>query len=183
MRQSTNRGGVAEPQVWFRTAHVAADGHHRALGDAVSEQPIEIALGPKGAFKNDNVGAVMRRVAGDRVISALPKPRGTLNQPMQSTTPRVVELLSRATEWQALIESRGVRNQAEIARQVGITRARVTQIMGLLRLAPEIQEEILAIPCACGRTAVTERALRPIVQLERPDQLPAFRQLVRGDAC
>ncbi len=49
-------------------------------------------------------------------------------------------------EWRALLESGQVANQAEIARREGITRARVTQVMGLLRLAPEIQEHILAMP-------------------------------------
>jgi hypothetical protein len=51
MRQSTNRSSGAEPQVWFRIVHIAADGHHHALGDAIREQTVEIALGPRGAFK------------------------------------------------------------------------------------------------------------------------------------
>ncbi len=45
MHQSTNRPSVAQPQVWFRIVHVASDGHHHALGAAVREQTIEIALG------------------------------------------------------------------------------------------------------------------------------------------
>jgi hypothetical protein len=38
--------------------------------------------------------------------------------------------------------------------------------MGLLRLAPEIQQHILCMPDAVGRPAITERALRPIARLE-----------------
>jgi hypothetical protein len=39
-----------------------------------------------------------------------------------------------------------IANQAEIACMEGVTRARVTQVMGLLRLAPEIREHILSLP-------------------------------------
>jgi len=77
-----------------------------------------------------------------------------------------VELLRKAIEWQALLESGRVRNQAEIARREGITRARVTQLMGLLRLAPEIQRHILSLPDMVRQPAITERALRPIAQME-----------------
>ncbi|MGZ8440649.1 MAG: hypothetical protein ACXWWV_01750 [Candidatus Deferrimicrobiaceae bacterium] len=34
----------------------------------------------------------------------------------------------------------------DIARREGITRARVTQVMGMLRLPSEIREKILAMP-------------------------------------
>ena len=57
-----------------------------------------------------------------------------------------------------------VRDYADLARLGGVTRARVTQIMNLLNLAPEIQEEILFLPGALrGRAAVTERELRKVV--------------------
>jgi hypothetical protein len=166
MRQSTNWRGVTEPQVWFGIVHVAADGYHQALGDACREQTVEIALGSKGAFKNGNVGAVTRRVTTDRVVSVLPEPRGTRNPPRDPRTPLVVELLHKAMDWQGLIESGEVRNQAEIARRDGTTRARVTQIMALLRLAPEIWEQILALPETVDRPVITERALRPIAQMD-----------------
>ena len=179
MGRSTNWRGVAEPQVWFRIVHVASDGHHRSLGDAIREQTAEIALGPKGAFKNCNVGSVRRQVAPDQVVNALPEPRGRPKPPRQPRTPRVVELLSKALVWQALLESGEVKNQAEIARREGITRARVTQVMGMLRLAPEIQEHILALPCTVRRPAISERALRPIAQLDNPmDQRAQFDQLI-----
>ncbi len=100
--QSTNRRGVAEPQVWFRIIHVAEDGHHHALGGACREQTVEIALGAKGAFRDGNVGAVTRRVAADRVVSALPEPRGRPKPPGEPKTPRVVELLRQAIEPAAL---------------------------------------------------------------------------------
>jgi hypothetical protein len=44
-----------------------------------------------------------------------------------------------------------VRDQAEIARLTKVTRARVTQIMNLLYLAPDIQEEILFLTAEAER--------------------------------
>ena len=41
-----------------------------------------------------------------------------------------------------------------------------SRLMGLLRLAPEIQQHILSMPDAVRRPAITERALRPIALLE-----------------
>jgi hypothetical protein len=51
--------------------------------------------------------------------------------------------------------------------------------MGLLRLAPEIQQHLLALPDMVRRPAVTERALRPIAQLEKAtNQKAKFHELV-----
>jgi len=69
---------------------------------------------------------------------------------------------SKEIEWKDLLESGKVASQAEIASREGVTQARVTQIMGMLRLAPEIREKILTMPDIVGRSPVTERMLRPI---------------------
>ena len=62
-----------------------------------------------------------------------------------------------------LIRDGQVSNQAELAVLGRVTRARLTQIMNLLSLAPDIQEQILFLPLTeRGRDAVTERDLRPI---------------------
>lgn len=57
---------------------------------------------------------------------------GNPKPPKEPRTPRVVELLRKAIEWQALLVSGKIANQVDIARQEGITRARVTQVMGML---------------------------------------------------
>ena len=125
------------------------------------------------------MGTLTRHVPADRVVSAVPRPRGKPKPPKVPKTPRVVELLRKAIEWQGLLESCEVRNQAEIARREGITRARVTQVMCMLRLAPEIQQHVLSMPDVVRRPAISERALRPIAQMERPAaQLQAFEQLI-----
>ena len=155
------------------------DGPNGAPVAAYREQTVEIALGPKGAFENGNIGTLTRRVPADQVVSAIPPRRGKPKPPREPKTPRVVELLRKAIEWQALLESGEASNQAAIARREGITRARVTQVMGMLRLAPEIQKHILSLPDMVRRPAITERALRPIAQLpQHQDQLHAFQELL-----
>jgi biotin operon repressor len=140
---------------------------------------VEIALGPKGAFEYGNIGALTRRVPTDRVVTALPPLRGNPKPPMEPKTPRVVELLRKALEWQALLESGEFISQADIAHREGITRARVTQVMGMLRLATGIQEYIQSLPGSVRRPSVTERALRPIAQHPQGrDQLHAFQEII-----
>jgi hypothetical protein len=154
------------------------DGADGAPVAAYREQTVEIALGPKGAFENGNIGRLTRRVPADQVVSAIPLRRGKPKPPKEPKTPRVVELLRKAIEWQALLASGEAPNQAAIARREGITRARVTQVMGMLRLAPEIQQHVLSLPDMVRRPAITERALRPIAQLDSPkEQLQAFQVL------
>jgi hypothetical protein len=176
---SIRRGrGWAELEIWFRIVHVAVDGAGGAPVAAYREQTVEIALGPKGAFENGNMGTLTRRVPAERVVHAVPSRVLNRKAPKAPRTPRVVELLRKAIEWQALIESGEASNQAAVARREGITRARVTQVMGMLRLAPEIQVRVLSLPDMVRRPAITERALRPIAQLEDPrEQWTAYSSL------
>ena len=78
--------------------------------------------------------------------------------------PRVARLLALAHKIDGMIRSGELKNWADAARLVGVTRARMTQIANLILLAPEIQEIILQ-PSAVwgGRKAVNERELRGIV--------------------
>lgn len=77
--------------------------------------------------------------------------------------PRVSRLMALAIRLDKLIRDGVVTDQAELARLGQVSRARLTQIMNLLCLAPDIQEEILFLPpTERGRDAVTEKQLRPI---------------------
>jgi len=53
---------------------------------------------------------------------------------------------------QARIENGEFKDYAEVARRNGLTRARLTQIMNLLLLAPDIQEEVLNMEAEVGRS-------------------------------
>lgn len=160
------RPGWAKPEVWFRIVHIAQEGADRAPVAAYRDQTVEIALGPKGAFQTGIVGALKRRVAPDQTVNALSAKARNRKPHKAPQTPKVVEQLRTAQEWRRQLDAGEVRNQAEIARREGITRARVTQVMGLLRLAPEIQELVLSMPDLIRRPSITERSLRPIAQLK-----------------
>lgn len=147
---------------------------------AYREQTVEIALGPEGAFQTGIVGALKRRVAPDQTVNALSAKARNRKPPKAPQTPKVVELLRTAQEWRRQLDAGDVTNQAEIARREGITRARVTQIMALTRLAPAIQDHVLSLPDTADRPKLTEHALRPIARLEnRSDQRTRFRELIQ----
>jgi hypothetical protein len=90
-------------------------------------------------------------------------PAPVLKPEPQGRVPRVVRLLALAHRIDAMIAAGELRDLADAARVLGLTRARVTQLMNLLLLAPRIQEAILELPPTMGRDTVTERSLRPIV--------------------
>lgn len=77
--------------------------------------------------------------------------------------PRVTRLMALAIRFEQLVRDGEVRDLADIARLGHVTRARVTQVMNLLHLAPDIQEAILFLPrVESGRNPITERDLRPV---------------------
>lgn len=77
--------------------------------------------------------------------------------------PRVARLMALAIRFRRLIEAGEVRDYADLARLGHVTRARVTQIMNLLCLAPDIQEEVLfQPPVESGRDPLKEWQIRPI---------------------
>ena len=53
------------------------------------------------------------------------------------------EALQNALSWQKLIEQQRI-SRAEISRREGLSRARVTQLMGLLKLPEKVQQGLLA---------------------------------------
>jgi hypothetical protein len=99
--------------------------------------------------------------------------------------PRISRLLALAIHFEGLVHRGEVRDHADLARLGGVTRARISQIMGLLNLAPVIQEEILFLPRALGgRDVMTERQIRPIAGTsdwgEQLRRWTALRQTVPG---
>lgn len=77
--------------------------------------------------------------------------------------PRIARLMALAIRFERLLAEGEVRDYADLARLGHVTRARVTQIMNLLNLAPDIQEEMLFLPpIEAGRDAIKEWQVRPI---------------------
>ncbi len=77
--------------------------------------------------------------------------------------PRISRLMALAIRFDQLVRDGAVSDYAEIARLGHVTRARLTQIVNILHLAPDIQESLLLLPpVEKGRDPITERELRPI---------------------
>lgn len=84
-----------------------------------------------------------------------PAPRGQV--------PRLTRVLALAHHFAELIRSGVVADYADLARLTGFTRARITQMMDLTLLAPDIQEQILTWPRVKGeRSAPSEKRVRKI---------------------
>lgn len=81
----------------------------------------------------------------------------------EGTVPRIARLMALALRFDRLIKAGEITDQADLARLGHVTRARVTQIMNLLQLAPDIQEAILFLPRTVkGRDPIREIMVRPI---------------------
>jgi len=84
-----------------------------------------------------------------------------------------------AIKFHELVNCGEVQDYADLARLGYVTRARVTQIMNLLLLAPDIQETILFFSDGYGtHSHLTEPAVRTIAAIPTwPEQRSAFRIL------
>ncbi len=98
--------------------------------------------------------------------------------------PRITRLMALAIRLETLVFEGKVKDYAELARVGHVTRARISQILSLVSLAPDIQEEILFLPpITNGRAAVIERDLRPIVQhIDWRRQRELWRELKKSSA-
>lgn len=106
-------------------------------------------------------GQLFRLRRGSRYdfVDQEPVVRGPVTRPA-----RVAQILALAHRLQDAIARGEYKDRAEVARQLGLTRARITQLMDLLLLAPDIQEEVLGSEAVNGIEPISERALRPITR-------------------
>jgi hypothetical protein len=103
------------------------------------------------------VETVLPRSTRGRHQPAAAKPRTVALAPR---LPRITRLLALAIKFQDMVDSGEVRDYADLARLGYVTRARITQVMNLLMLAPDIQERIL-IDISGG---LSERHIRAVLK-------------------
>jgi hypothetical protein len=114
-------------------------------GTGLSRLEISFSFKPKNRRKSDN-----HQREEDRNIE-------------QGNVSRVSKLMALAIRFDGLVRRGEVRDYADLARLGYVTRARITQIMNLLNLAPDIQEAILFLPrTVSGRDPIKEKDVRPI---------------------
>jgi DNA invertase Pin-like site-specific DNA recombinase len=93
-----------------------------------------------------------------RARRQMPQPVGRL--------PRVSRWMALALHFEGLLGAGKVIDQAELAREGHVSPARVSQIMNLLHLAPDIQEQLLFWPpLEKGRDPIPLRHLQPLAAL------------------
>ena len=104
-------------------------------------------------FRRGSKGRVEIK-AGRQVMPVAPAPSGRV--------PKVARLMALAIKFDGMLQRGEVRDYAELARLGHVSRARVTQIMNLLNLAPDLQEAILFLPpVERGRDPLKEWQVRP----------------------
>ena len=97
------------------------------------------------------------------------------SEPAGRAIPRIARLIALAIRLEGLLRDEKSLDYAELARLGQVTRARITQIMKLLHLAPDIQEQVLFLPLIKG---LNERNLRPITsRIDWDEQRRMFQKI------
>ena len=83
----------------------------------------------------------------------------------QERIPRLARLMALAIKFDSLIRQGVIRDYADLARLGHVSRGRITQIMNLLHMAPDIQERLLDSVSAAGHATICERHIRNLARL------------------
>ena len=99
--------------------------------------------------------------------------------------PRIAEVLALAIQFDDMIRRGIAKDHADLARLGCISQERISQIMRLMWLAPDIQQEILTLPrTPRGRHPVTEAALRDIASsMLWSEQRKIWAQFINQQEC
>ena len=125
----------------------------------------------KVSYVLDFKGSARRKAGEDSADGVIPEGK---DHPI----PRIARLMALAIRFEGLLRDKTIRDYAELSRLGGVSRARITQIMKLRLLAPDIQEQILFLSDAGG---VTERNVRPLLgRFEWKEQRRMFQAIARG---
>lgn len=77
--------------------------------------------------------------------------------------PRISRLMALAIRLERMLRTGEVADITDLARLAHVTQPRMSQILSLTLLAPDIQEELLFLPrTTSGKAAIHEKMLRPI---------------------
>jgi hypothetical protein len=142
---------------------------------ATMETPTTLTVRTRVHFRTAAGSGALELRAGEAPATAAPAaPAGRV--------PKVARLMALAIRFDGMLARGHVKDYAELARLGHVTRARLTQVMNLLNLAPDIQEQILFLPPTVnGRDPVKEWMVRPVAAATRwADQRRKWRALSVG---
>lgn len=125
------------------------------------------------------VGATFHKKRVGKHIAMLEGPPPTAPERVKGRLPRITRYMALAIYYEDLIRQGHVHDYAEIAALGHVTRARVTQIMNLRLLAPDIQETLLTLPRILeGRNSIRLRELQSVsLELDWKKQRDIFKAL------
>lgn len=122
----------------------------------------QTATAPTTETPNDRhilTGTLFRRRSSRVTLTEtppLPKP-----EPVRRPA-KVARMLALAHHLQGAVDRGLVADRAAVARKLGLTRARVTQLLDLLLLAPDLQEAALRLEAVDGWDPMSEKTLRAV---------------------
>ena len=103
-----------------------------------------------------------REARGRLRLATQPQPATATARP-QGRVPRVARLMALAIRLEAQVRHGELTNYSELARVGHVSRARISQILNLINLAPDIQEALLFLPLTeSGRDPIHLAMLQPI---------------------
>jgi hypothetical protein len=122
---------------------------------------------------------------GRRGSAARPEASGAAQSVPSARAPRIARLLALAWHVEELVRSGTVSSYAAAARLGHVSRARLSQILSLLNLAPDLQEQLLFLQHpARGRQAPALRhVLNVAAALDWPEQRRRWRKLRRATSA
>ncbi len=83
-----------------------------------------------------------------------------------------------AREWAEAMEAGSFRSQRAFAKAIGLSHARVSQVLGLLRLCPDARQALYGLGDPLYFRKVTERKLRQIANLPEKQQVRWLREML-----
>jgi DNA invertase Pin-like site-specific DNA recombinase len=127
-------------------------GEHAAIVEEGVWARVQGMLQKSGRSVPRKVRAPVTPSPSDRTRTGRPQPDDGREMEQASTqtegaaigVPRITRLLALALKFEGLLQQGVVKDYAELARLGQVSRPRVTQIMNLLSLAPDIQQQILS---------------------------------------
>ena len=83
-----------------------------------------------------------------------------------------------AREWEKIYHSYNFTSYAQLAEKLCVSRARVSQILNLLKLSPEVQKILAGLGDPLTRRFITERKLRFLIYLSASEQVREIKKML-----
>jgi len=157
----------AESADWLRICHTQQNFFHHKFYFLMRHNA--------DGYRADSLRSLRAYNKNDIHLSSTPAESSPQKKPK---TPCVTAHLKRAIEWQRLLDTGRFNSRSSIARQEGLSRARVTQILSLINLAPKIRQYIISLPKTTYETVITERTLRSLTRIkDKEQQIETFERI------